>query len=101
MTDTPLPLPVVSSTTSIDGIKPKFSFSAHPTSPLSASAQASKGERQILRPVTPIFLGNNYSTSSLLSSGKSDASEERALPEDSPLMHVRERNVAQAPKPPL
>jgi hypothetical protein len=84
----------------MDGTKPKFSFGARPTSPLNMPTQVLDDEREISRPMTPSFQAKNLSAASLLSSGVSDASEERQLPEDSPLFRVRER-AAHAPKPPL
>jgi hypothetical protein len=90
--------PVPPSSTSVDGTRAKMSFGAHTASPLRPSARASE---ELPRPMTPNFQAKNQSASSLLSSARSDASDERQPPEDSPLLRVRERTISHAPKPPL
>ncbi|TID24329.1 hypothetical protein E6O75_ATG02694 [Venturia nashicola] len=81
--------------TSMEVVKPRISFG----SPLSASTHASDQDRELASPMTPTYKRNNRSVSSLLSSARSDASEERQLSEESPLGRMRERVIG--PKPAL
>ncbi|KAE9971742.1 hypothetical protein BLS_004320 [Venturia inaequalis] len=95
MGDSSSSFPLPPNGTSMESIKPRISFG----SPLSASTQASDHDGALARPITPFYRGNNRSITSLPSSARSDASEERQVPEDSPLGRMRER--VSGPKPAL